>query len=168
MDQNHMEKNQVHEDKKIYSLWDFVIGLVLGLVSIFVIINSIMMPTFGEAIYSRPGTVPLIMGIALLGLSIMLVCKALKENDISLLSGEIVSLVKFKEAHRFVIISFATLVYILLLDITSLHFIILTTLFLWFLFIYFKVKIVMSTILALVTASVIYGFFTQVFTIPMP
>ncbi|MBW2631997.1 MAG: tripartite tricarboxylate transporter TctB family protein [Deltaproteobacteria bacterium] len=168
MDQNRIEETQVHEDKKTYSLWDFVIGIVLGLISIFVIINSVMMPTFGEALYSRPGLVPLITSISLLGLSIMLVFKALKENRISLLPREIESLIKSKEAHRFVIISLATLVYILLLDITTVHFIILTTLFLWFLFIYFKVKIVVSTVLAIVTASVIYGFFTQVFTIPMP
>ena len=168
MDQNYIEEIQEHEVKKTYSLWDFIIGVVLGLISIFAIIRSIMMPNFGEAIYSRPGFVPLITGIALLGLSVMLVLKALKENKISLLPGEMVLLAKSIETHRFVIISLATMVYILLLDITSIHFIILTTLFLWFLFIYFKVKVVVSTILAIVTASVIYGFFTQVFTIPMP
>ena len=126
------------------------------------------MPTFGRGLYSSPGLVPLIAGISLLSLSMMLVFKVLKENEISLLPGKIVLLAKSIETHRFVIISLATMVYILLLDITSIHFIILTTLFLLVLFIYFKVKIVLSTILAIVTASVIYGFFTQVFTIPMP
>ena len=168
MDQNHMEKNQLPDDKNMYSLWDFVIGIVLGLVSLFVIVMSLQMPKFGEALYSRPGMVPLLAGASLLLLSVLLIYKALKENKISLLPGAIASLIKFKEAHRFVVISLASLVYILLLDITSVHFIILTTLYLWGLFIYFRVKIVKSTILAIVTASLIYGFFTQVFTIPMP
>lgn len=165
---NYTEEIQVNDKKKEYTLWDFVIAIVLGAFSLFFIISSYMMPAYGETIYARPGTVPLIVGTALLFLSIMLIVKCLKENKISLLWGEIIELAKFNEAHRFIVITITTLIYIAVLDSTNIHFIILTAIFLWVLFVYFKVSLLVSTILSIVTAAAIYGFFTQIFTVPMP
>ena len=165
---NSMEEIQVTEEKKIYTLWDFLIGIVLGAFSMFIIIDSLMMPAYGEAIYARPGIVPLIVGTALLVLSIMLIVKTLKKNKFSLLWGKLIELAKFTDAHRFMVLTIATMVYIALLDMTNIHFIILTAVFLWVVFVYFKVRLLTSTILSIVTAAAIYGFFTHVFTVPMP
>lgn len=163
-----MEEIQVTEEKKIYTTWDFLIGIVLGAFSLFIIIDSLMMPTYGEAIYARPGIVPLIVGTALMVLSIMLIVKSLRENKFSLLGGKLIELAKFGDAHRFMALTIATMVYIALLDMTDLHFIILTAVYLWAVFVFFKVRMLISTILSIVTAAAIYGFFTHVFTVPMP
>jgi hypothetical protein len=159
---------QVNEVKKTYTLWDFVIGIVIGALSIFVMIDSYMMPAFGGAIYARPGIVPFIVGTALMVLSIVLIVKSLRENKFSFLWKKIVELAKSGNTHRFLVLTIATLVYVGLLDLTNLHFIIVTTVFLWGVFVFFKVRILMSTILSIVTAAAIYGFFTHVFTVPMP
>ena len=162
------EEIEVNQVKKTYTLWDFVIGIVIGALSLFVIIDSYLMPDYGEAIYARPGTVPMIVGIALLVLSIMLIVKSLRENEFALLGGKIIELAKFRDAHRFLVLTIATMFYIGLLDMTNIHFVILTAIFLLVVFIFFKVRIVVSVILSIVTAAAIYGFFTRVFTVPMP
>jgi lysylphosphatidylglycerol synthetase-like protein (DUF2156 family) len=168
MNQNPEKKETVSEGKKTYSIWDFIFGIILALVSIFIIISSVMMPGYGAAVYARPGIVPLITGAALLGLSILLVVKSLQENTFASILKTITSVISLKEVRRFIIISLATLLYIALLDMTEIHFAILTAIFLWCLFVYFKVKIVTSTILALVLTGAIHAFFTYAFTIPMP
>ena len=168
MEPNHTEELSANEAKKKYTHWDFLIGVVLGAFSVFIIIDSMRMPTYGESIYARPGTVPVIVGVSLLVLSILLIVKSLKEHKLALLWGKLVALSRFGDAHRFLALTVATLIYIALLDSTNIHFIILTAAFLWVSFVFFKVRLLVSTVLSIVTAAAIYGFFTHVFTVPMP
>jgi hypothetical protein len=168
METNDTEKLQESEQKKVFSSWDLVIGLILGLFSVFVIAKSLMMPTYNAAVYVRPGIVPFIVGVALLGMSITLIVKSIRENGISMLRAKAAELMENRDAYRFLVLSIATLVYIALLDMTNLHFIILTLVFLWVVYIYLKVSILMSTILSIVSSVAIYLFFTQVFNVPMP
>ncbi len=157
-----------NKNKQIYTSWDFIFGIVLGFGSLYIITTSFMMPSFESAIYSRPGIVPLITGVALLGLSILLILKSIRANDFQSIFKKTISIIFLKEFHRFIIISLATLLYIAILDITEIHFVILTAIFLLFLFLYFKLGIIKSTILAALMTVIVYAFFSYAFTMPMP
>ncbi|MEM1525144.1 MAG: tripartite tricarboxylate transporter TctB family protein [Nitrososphaerales archaeon] len=144
--------------------------LFLLIISIFIILESLNMPKPIVGIIGfilSPGLFPTILGISLIGLSLRLFIRVIKQKESPksiIAQGSFLTV----ERKRLLIIMISTIIYILLLD--KFYFSILTFLYLIFLFIFLRKS---QSIKRLIIYAIIATFFLsfvlpQLFEMPLP
>ncbi|MGQ9509216.1 MAG: tripartite tricarboxylate transporter TctB family protein [Thermodesulfobacteriota bacterium] len=147
---------------------DFIIGLVLLSLSVFIIFESIRMPQKGRwGFFMGPGFLPLILGFVLIGLSGYLILRSLTSNG---QAGIILLFRKMKEgveSRRFLIIAGWTAIYVALIG--TIPFLLINFIYFFGIFLYLKVGRLWEVILLSIGASLLVGFITpRIFDMPLP
>lgn len=147
---------------------DFIIGLVLLSLSVFILFESIRMPQKGRwGFFMGPGFLPLILGFVLIGLSGYLILRSLPSNG---QAGIILLFRKMKEgveSRRFLIIAGWTAIYVALIG--TIPFLLINFIYFIGIFLYLKVGRLWEVLLLSIGASLLVGFITpRIFDMPLP
>jgi len=147
---------------------DFIIGLVLLALSIFITFESMRMPQKGRwGFFMSPGFLPLILGLILLGLSISLIIRSLASNGPSGIVSLFRKIKEGVESHRFLIIAGWTAIYVILIG--TIPFLLINFIYFFGVFLYLKVGRLWEILLLSVGASLLVGFITPwIFDMPLP
>ncbi len=161
--------------KIIFLNLDFLTSIILIGFSIYVIYESIRMPTWYKGILgflASPGFFPFIVGIFLLFLSVVLMIRTIKKLNLSPninVNINIIDIIKSKslEIKRGIVVIVSTALYIHFFK--ALPFTILTFIYLAFLFCFLKAspKVWINIVYALLASIAAYGI-TQALQIPLP
>ncbi len=147
---------------------DFIIGLVLLSLSVFIIFESIRMPQKGRwGFFMGPGFLPLILGLVLIGLSGSLILRSVASNG---QAGIVLLCRKIKEgveSRRFLIIAGWTAIYVALIG--TIPFLLINFIYFFGIFLYLKVGRLLEVLLLSIGASLLVGLITPwIFDMPLP
>ncbi len=157
------------EDNKLVKA-DFVVSLFLITFSIFIIVQSLLMPKYEAwGFYAMPAMTPFIFGFLLLFLSLILLGRSLKGGGhrIRITRIQIADALRSSEVKRFSTFLGAIVVYFLLLG--NLNFVIVTAAFLFSMMLFFKgAKWWVCLIISVLTAFIVWYVFNRIFLVPLP
>lgn len=147
---------------------DFIIGLVLLALSIFIIFESIRMPQKGRwGFFMGPGFLPLILGLILLGLSFSLIILSLNSNAPTGIVSLFQKIKEGVESRRFLIIAGWTAIYVILTG--TIPFLLINFIYFFGIFLYLKAGRLWEILLLSIGASLLVGFVTPwIFDMPLP
>lgn len=152
---------------------DLMTSIVLGVVSIYIIFDSIRMTTdSGEVLYYSPGLMPLVLGCGLLVCTIGLFLRTIKEDGLQKILSELragvsdffKSEIVKKTAVGLIIMG----IYVFIL-LERLHFIVASLIFLIVFSLFLKSgSIIKILILSVATVGLTYVVFQMGFGVPLP
>jgi hypothetical protein len=151
---------------------DFVMGLILMAFSVFIIRESLRMPTFEKdwgGFYAAPGFVPMIFGGIIFLMSLFLWIRAMRNKgyEMGITRDKVRSFLRSKTVHRWCLaIAYAFLFFIFL---GRIYFYLAAFLVLLaFMVTFGKEKLLNVLIISIVTSVAIYFVFTRIFLVPLP
>jgi len=157
------------DDKTLIKV-DFIVSLLVILFSGFMIVASVVMPKYEEwGLYATPGLAPFVFAVLLLlsGL-IMLIRSLLKQGyRITITWAHLATVYSSLAVQRFVVVLGLILVYALLLG--KLHFVLISTVFIFLNIAYFKSIIWWKNLLISGgMAFAVWLLFNVIFLVPLP
>ena len=157
------------EDKKLVKA-DFVVSILIILFSVFIIIKSFMMPKYEKwGLYATPSIAPLVFSALLLFTGLILFIRSITHQGykIKITRGHVRSVYSSKAVQRFIVVLGLVILYSLLLG--KVHFVILSTAYLFFNIFYFRSTIWWKNlIISGVTAFAVWLLFNVIFLVPLP
>lgn len=152
---------------------DFVSGIVTGILSLYVIFDSIRMyKDAGEKFFYSPALMPFILGLGLLICTAMLLGRSLKGAKLSDILAQVkesaVSLIQSETIRRALggLVIMGAYVFILL---PLLGFVVATLIFLFVMMLYMKVgNIVKVAVISVIVVSAVYLVFNVIFGVLLP
>jgi putative tricarboxylic transport membrane protein len=151
---------------------DFIMGLILMAFSVFIIRESLRMPTFEKdwgGFYAAPGFVPMIFGGIIFAMSLFLWIRAMRNKGYktNITREKLRSFLRSKTVHRWCLaIAYAFLFFFLL---GRIYFYLAAFLVLFLFMVTFgKEKLLNVLIISFVTSAAIYFVFTRIFLVPLP
>jgi hypothetical protein len=147
---------------------DFIIGLILLALSVFVVIESLRMPEKGKwGFFMGPGFLPLILAIALLCLTLFLLISSLTLRGPSGVKPLFQRLKGSFESRRLLIISGWTAIYVVLIG--TIPFLLINFIYFLGIFLYLKVGRLWKVIILSLCSSLLVGYITPwIFDMPIP
>lgn len=151
---------------------DFVMGLILMAFGVFIIRESLRMPTFEKdwgGYYAAPGFVPMIFGGIIFLMSLFLWIRALKNggHKVNITREGLRSLLRSKTVHRWCLAISYSFFFFFLLGRIYFYLAAFIVLFL-FMVTFGREKLLNVLIISLVTSVAIYIVFTRIFLVPLP
>ena len=151
---------------------DFVMGLVLMAFGLLVVVESVRLPRFEKdwgGFYAAPGFVPLILGIAILGMSLALFVRAVKRQGYQIIPDRqaLGEFVRSKPVHRWCLVMGYAFGFFFLLG--HVYFYLAAFLLLFaFMFTFGHQKLWQVAAISLVASALVYIVFTKIFLVPLP
>ena len=151
---------------------DFVMGLILMAFSVFVIRESLRMPTFEKdwgGFYAAPGFVPLIFGGMIFLMSLLLWIRAVRNKGyrMGITREKVRGLLRSKTAHRWVLAIGYSFFFFFLLGRVYFYLAAFIVLFL-FMVTFGREKLLNVLVISIATSVAIYFVFTRIFLVPLP
>jgi hypothetical protein len=151
---------------------DFIMGLILMVLSLLVVLESLRLPRFEKdwgGFYAAPGFVPLILGITLFAMSLALFVRAVRNQGYKIVPGRQVfeNFLRSKTVHRWCLaMAFAFGFFFLLGHI---YFYIAAFLVIFaFIATFGGQKLWVGLTVSLLASGLIYLVFTKIFLVPLP
>ena len=151
---------------------DFVMGLILMAFSVFIIRESLRMPTFEKdwgGFYAAPGFVPMIFGGIIFLMSLFLWIRAMRNKgyEMGITRDKVRSFLRSKTVHRWCLAICYSFFFFFLLG--RIYFYLAAFLVLLLFMVTFgKEKLLNVLIISIVTSVAIYFVFTRIFLVPLP
>ena len=149
---------------------DFVVSLLLIVFSIFIIVQSLLMPKYESwGFYAMPAMTPLIFGSLLLFLSLILLFRSLKQGGhrVTVSRTMIAEAFRSEAVKRFSAVLGFIILYFFALG--KLNFVLVTAAFLFTMIGFFKgAKWWINLIISSATSFAVWFVFNQVFLVPLP
>jgi hypothetical protein len=151
---------------------DFVMGLILMAFSVFIIRESLRMPTFEKdwgGFYAAPGFVPMIFGGIIFLMSLFLWIRAMRNKgyEMGITRDKVRSFLRSKTVHRWCLAICYSFFFFFLLGRIYFYLAAFIVLFL-FMVTFGKEKLLNVLIISIVTSAAIYFVFTRIFLVPLP
>ncbi|MCP4402601.1 MAG: tripartite tricarboxylate transporter TctB family protein [bacterium] len=157
------------DEKKLIKT-DFIVSILIILFSVFIIIKSFMMPKYEEwGLYATPSITPIVFSALLLFTGLILFVRSIvrKGYKIRITREHFKSVYSSKAAQRFLLVLGLVIVYSLLLG--KVHFVVLSTAYMFFNMCYFKSTVWWKNlIISGVIAFAVWLLFDVIFLIPLP
>lgn len=147
---------------------DFIIGLILLALSVFVALESLRMPEKGRwGFFMGPGFLPLILAIVLLCLTLFLLISSITLRGPSGVKPLFQRLKGGLESRRFLIIAGWTAIYVALIG--TIPFLFINFIYFFGIFLYLKVGRLWKVIILSLGSSLLVGYITPwIFDMPLP
>jgi len=151
---------------------DFIMGLILMVVSLLIVVESLKIPRFEKdwgGFYAAPGFVPLILGITLFVMSLALFVRAVKTQGYRIIPGReaIHNFVRSGRVHRWCLAMVYAFGFFFLLG--HIYFYLAAFLVLFaYMATFGEQKRSISLIISIVASAAIYLVFTKIFLVPLP
>ncbi|TVQ34765.1 MAG: tripartite tricarboxylate transporter TctB family protein [Spirochaetaceae bacterium] len=149
---------------------DFVVSVILVVFSVWVIHMSLTMRRFGElGLAASPGLSPLVFAALLLICGLILLRRSLAQRGyrMGLSSRKSAAFLRAMETRHFVVVLASIVIYYLFLGVV--HFVIISAVYVFFIIWYFKgVAWWKNLLISVLSGTIIWFSFDQVFLIPLP
>jgi hypothetical protein len=151
---------------------DFIMGLILMVLSLLIVVESLKIPRFEKdwgGFYAAPGFVPLILGITLFVMSLALFVRAVKKQGYRIVPGReaLSNFARSGRVHRWCLAMFYAFGFFFLLG--HIYFYLAAFLVLFaYMATFGEQKLYISLIISIVASAAIYLVFTRIFLVPLP
>ncbi|RJQ56159.1 MAG: tripartite tricarboxylate transporter TctB family protein [Desulfobacteraceae bacterium] len=151
---------------------DFIMGLLLMVFSFLIVVESLQLPRFEKdwgGFYAAPGFVPLILGVALFGMSLALFVRSLKSHGYKIIPDRpaIRDFLRSKPVYRWCLAILYAFGFFFLLG--HIYFYVAAFLVLFaYMASFGEQKLAISMVISAVASALIYLVFTEVFLVPLP
>lgn len=161
---------------------NFIFGIILSLFSIYIIIESLLMPRYSEieGFYAAPGSVSLLLGISLFFMGFAVFFKSYRAGyrprfgafDSVGLKEKLISYFKLDETQRVWVTIGLTVLYVFIL-IGRMHYIASTSIYLFLAMFFYRdgnlvQRSVKPLLIAVISSVIIFYSFSKIFMIPLP
>ena len=167
------------EEKKLRN--NYIFGIILSLFSIYVIIESLLMPRYSEleAFYAAPGSVSLLLGISLLLMGLSVFYKSFRAGyrprfnfSIENQKSSFIDYLKRDDSQRVLVTIGLTILYVFVL-IGRVPYIVSTSIYLFLAMFFYRdgnmvQRTVKPLIISIITSVIIFYSFSKIFMIPLP